>query len=588
MTSGFSPVPFIEVLDDPDGYRLVVKLFQYLSHRFIGGVLEKCDSPHNQRFSDGCGDEEETHNDPIASHQEHDRWKHDALRLAGQRQRPALRSSERFEEGDTEVPEEDLINQREYHRAYHDTEREEYNRCCASKGGPRVPFVHNSSGVYVPTTLSLRVFGWGSLDFTSSVLLLFLLNTLLLSVLGREPYGVYVLANALWSSCSLFSVGLGDTTSRLVAASKGDERRIATYSSASVILTLGISAPLALSLWSAAPTFVDLFGIRDQAAEALSAFRAAALVLFAASIDRTLRSISEGRGGFGAAAAWSVGFRVSVLVVCLLAAFAGKLTADGVLTVTAGLLLLTAAGRSMGVRWRAVAPREIFHAAREFPRAVAALSLNAGISLISLNVDGVLLGIAEGPEASALYAPCLQLALVSLHFSARTGSHTLPLASAVAHDRIALSALYWRTTLLFFAIHGLWGVILCVGAPWILGGWLGAEFARDASGCLRLLAITTPFMSAAMIPVQMAHAVWKGVKWSVAAHGIHIATMAALQYGVASWGIEWVAAARGVSFVYAWSVARKVEQTVGLPRAGSRGIATLGTVLIIVWWWISW
>src|SRR5262249_13037376 len=130
---------------------------------------------------------------------------------------------------------------------------------------------------------------FGVADYLIQPLIVLVTAPFLVSRLGAEQYGIWMLANALAGTIGIFSTGLGDATTRYVSASIGrnDVKQATQILRATLTLSIVVGGFVAFLLFVLAPPRVDhlVRTNREYPHVAVGAVQVSGRILMLRSID---------------------------------------------------------------------------------------------------------------------------------------------------------------------------------------------------------------------------------------------------------------------------------------------------------------
>jgi O-antigen/teichoic acid export membrane protein len=350
---------------------------------------------------------------------------------------------------------------------------------------------------------------FGVADYLVQPLLVLASAPFLVSRLGAEQYGIWMLANAVAGTMGMFSASLGDATIRHVSACRGrnDFDQAARIVRATLTLSILLGVVAAIIVFACAPILVKyLFRVSPQY------FGVATRVVQVSGFILLLRSIdSVFVGTLRAYERYPPAVAVSALVRVLSVGSAVSLV-----MLNYGLEALiwaTAISIGFGVVIQALVIRGLIpgitfwpHFARATYREVTGFAFYSwaqGMASVMFNqADRFLVAAFLGPVPVAYYSICVQLTQ-PIHGVIAAGMNFLfPQISSrhEAGDRTSPKRIY-RLALL----ASLLGAI-ALSLPIVLFGsaflriWMGTRFAEQSGYVLAILAVAFGLLSVNVVP----------------------------------------------------------------------------------------
>jgi len=357
---------------------------------------------------------------------------------------------------------------------------------------------------------NLRNGAAGSAEYLVLPILWLVATPVFVANLGVDGYGLWALANTFMGLGGVFSFGIGDATVRFVAKYRSleSEAGILRVVRSTLSMSLVLGSVAVLAAFFGAPVVVEGVIKLDagDSALAISAIRIAGLGTMFTFIDSVFRATAHGFERYDLPA------RVTIVVKPITVGVSIGVLASGgglldVLFVSVAGLLVEGTANAASVRRFLPATMRIFPGADLAGiREVLGYGLSAwGQSVASVmlgQLDRLLLISILGPAALGYYAVCLQLAQQIHALIARGLSFVFPLVSIAyeSGDVVRLRAVYFRALRAATIIGVAVGVPMFVFAGTILTLWMGAEFAEEARGTLRVLAVAFSVLATSIVP----------------------------------------------------------------------------------------
>ena len=332
---------------------------------------------------------------------------------------------------------------------------------------------------------------------------------LLVSRLGLDRYGIWVLATALVGTAAVVPMGLGDATVKFVSSYRGrggtDGVIRVVRSTLTVSLLLGVL--VAVVVIASAPWLADhVFKISAQDHElARRAIQLAGVGLVIRSVDSVFLSTLRAYERYDLAAGVAMTVRIASIGSSLLLVILGY----GVLQILVAALVVT----TLGTLTQAMLSRRLVEGLSLRPlldraalREVFGFGMYSWVQglggMIFGQVDLLLIGAILGSKPLAYYAVCIQLAQQIHGLPAAVFAFLFPMISSRYEHagRAELKELFSR----YVGLNVLFATALAVplillGRP-ILTLWMGAEFASHAQGLLAILAVAYALLSLNVVP----------------------------------------------------------------------------------------
>lgn len=350
---------------------------------------------------------------------------------------------------------------------------------------------------------------YGVVEYITQPLLVVISAPYLVSKLGLDQYGVWMLVNAFTGTVGIFHVGLGDATIKYVSSYRGrnDSSGVQRIISGTLALTIFFGGLSAAVLFLLAPMLVHhIFKIAPaRYAEAIGAIQAGSLVLWLQAVYQVFASALKAYEAFGPPT------KIAVFVKCATIGGAVLLVASGYGVV--GILILTAIATAIGIVAQAIAIGRLVGANCFWPaldRKTWKEVLSFGCYSWIQNAAGVafsqsdrlLIAAMLGTAPLAYYTLCLQVAQQVHGLATAAFGFLFPHVSA-KHDAGNKTGVRRVFRLALFVNIGL---ALVLALPLVLFGrpiltiWMGASFAANSYLVLAILAVAFCALSINVAP----------------------------------------------------------------------------------------
>ncbi len=356
---------------------------------------------------------------------------------------------------------------------------------------------------------SARNAAYSAADYLLAPLLMILAAPFLVSRLGLDRYGIWVLANALVGTAAVVPVGLGDATVKFVSSyrGRGGTDGVIRVIRSTLTVSLILGALVAIVVIVSAPWLTEaVFKISSQDQElAARAIQIAGVALVTRSIDSVFLSTLRAYERYDLAAGVAMVVRIVNIATAVLLATLGY----GVVQILLGTLAVTTAGTLT----QAALCRRLVEGLSIRPlldRAALREVLGFGMyswvqglgGMIFGQVDLLLIGAILGSRQLAYYAVCVQLAQQIHGLPAAVFAFLFPMISSRYEQtgRVGLHELFKR----YMGLNVVFAAVLA--APLILFGrpiltlWMGSDFASHAHALLAILAVAYALLSINVVP----------------------------------------------------------------------------------------
>ena len=350
---------------------------------------------------------------------------------------------------------------------------------------------------------------YGLIEYITQPVLIVLSAPFLVSRLGFDQYGIWMLVNAFTGTVGIFHVGLGDATIKYISAYRGknDPAGVRRILSGTLALSVLFGCLAAVSLYFAAPLLVEhVFKIApEHYVEATRAIEAGSLVLFLQAIYQVFASALKAYEAFGPPS------KIAVFVKSGTILGAVVLVACGLGIVA--ILFLTAGFTLMGIVAQAVATARILDVRSFWPvmdRRSWKEVLGFGCYSWVQNAAGVafsqsdrlLIAAMLGTTPLAYYTLCVQIAQQVHGLATGAFGFLFPHISARQESgkSLAVRRVFRLAVLVNVAFAVALALPLVIFGRKILALWMGSAFAAHAHVVLAVLAIAFCALSVNVAP----------------------------------------------------------------------------------------
>lgn len=350
---------------------------------------------------------------------------------------------------------------------------------------------------------------YGLIEYITQPVLIVVSAPFLVSRLGFDEYGIWMLVNAFTGTVGIFHVGLGDATIKYMSAYRGRNdlsgvRRILSGTLALSVLFGGIAA---LSLYFAAPLLVEhVFKIAPaHYVDATRAIEAGSLLLFLQAIYQVFACALKAYEAFGPPSKIAVVVKSgAILGAVVLVALGFGIVA--ILLLTAGFTLVgivaqaLATARILGVRsfWPAM-DRESLKEVLSFG-CYSWVQNAAGVAFSQS--DRLLIAAMLGTTPLAYYTLCVQIAQQVHGLATGAFGFLFPHISArhESGNKPSVRRVFRLAVLVNLAFAVVLALPLVIFGRKILALWMGSAFAARAHVVLAVLAVAFCALSINVAP----------------------------------------------------------------------------------------
>ncbi|MFZ0037049.1 MAG: oligosaccharide flippase family protein [Candidatus Acidiferrales bacterium] len=386
----------------------------------------------------------------------------------------------------------------------------------------------------------------------------------LLSKMGLEPFGVWMLVLALTGSLSVFNFGLGDSTIKFISQYRGgnDARGMERTFRVNLMLgaLLGVFAAAAMS--GAAPFIARaILSARTSTFVAdVRAVRLGGLILALRSIESVLANTLRAFEDYAGASRISICVKIAIVGSSIALVGHGR-GVGAILLATAICVALGLAAYTIGVvrilpgiSFKLEFDRSLWHRISSFGmyswlQSVAAMTFG--------QADKLIVGALMGAAAAGRYSICTQLASM-VHVIVGSAFGFLFPQFSRRHEAGDLRGL---TQVFRWAMALNWALTFALAFPLIVGGkqiltlWLGRAFADQSSTLLAVLALGYAWLSINVVPYLMLLGLGKirfACVTSIAAGAVSVAAAVLLipRFGLVGAGLGRIAYGAVVTLCY--------------------------------------
>lgn len=346
----------------------------------------------------------------------------------------------------------------------------------------------------------LRSAGWAASEGLVNPLLQLLLTPYLLSKLGKEEFGLWILSLAVLGLGPLITFAASAATFNRLAsyrASSEHQKSLAAWKTSIAIVFL--TSATAAIVFAAIKTIAPELAKQIHNNESTISIGLAITMMLAQEMDSVSGSAIKASGRFDISAKIDIIFRIIwVTTVALAASFyetatACILTATAITTTKAGIKAL--AVKRLYTEPNSIDTQQKFKYDKTilatgswyFGQALSSAMLNAG--------DKFLVSTLFGLETLSSYAICSQVAQFAHGIQSSAGQPLLPWASK-AHRNNKSKRILLKTAILGGVAFMLLPIALAIFTPYILSAWISPEFSNENTALARALILSYAALSA--------------------------------------------------------------------------------------------
>ncbi len=350
---------------------------------------------------------------------------------------------------------------------------------------------------------------YGLIEYITQPVLIVVSAPYLVSRLGFDQYGIWMLVNTFTGTMGIFHVGLGDATIKYISTYRGrnDTDGVQRTLSGTLALSAIFGFLAALALYFAAPFLVEhVFKIAPaRYGEATLAIQAGSLVLFLQAIYQVLASSLKAYEAFGPPSKVAVFVKSGTIIGAVVLVAVGYsivaiLLLTAALTFLGIIVLAVAAARTLGVRsfWPTM-NRRAWKEVLGFG-CYSWIQNAAGVAFSQS--DRLLIAAMLGTTPLAYYTLCVQIAQQVHGLATGAFGFLFPHISArhEAGNKRAVRRVFRLAVLVNL------GLALALALPLIFFGrpilalWMGSAFAAHTYAVLAVLAIAFCALSINVAP----------------------------------------------------------------------------------------
>jgi O-antigen/teichoic acid export membrane protein len=327
--------------------------------------------------------------------------------------------------------------------------------------------------------------------------------------LGLQQYGIWMLVSAILGSIGILSTGFGDATVKYVSTYRGQNNQAGVERTIRATLTINtlLGGLFGLIVWMAAPYSVHhIFKIEPEFYIAsIWAIRISAIILVVRSVESVFVSTLRAFECYGPPVKLNVFLRSIVVVSAVVIAAAGR----GVVAI----MLATLGWSALIVVFQAIAARRVSGALNPLPTlrrdaltevfAFGCFSwLQALAGVAFTYADRFLVAAMLGTAPVAIYVLCVQVAQPIHGLASAAFNFVFPHISS----RHEAGDIHGPRRVFRLAFLSNIALSLALALPLILFGrplltlWIGAEFAKQGSMILGILAISYAILAINVVP----------------------------------------------------------------------------------------
>lgn len=353
---------------------------------------------------------------------------------------------------------------------------------------------------------------WNIFDYVVLPLLFLLATPFLVSRLGTEQFGIWMLVNALTGMLSVMHFGLGDATVKYVSTYRAREDwqgvvRV-VRSTQTVYGCLGILSATAICLCAGSLAHHAFKIGPSHQGLAIEAIRIGGIGLALRFFNSVFAAALQGCERYDLSA--------RVTIITKAATIGGIVAAVALgygLEVVLWLSVLCAAGGAVALafvaKWLIPALRFWPMLNREALKEVFGFGFYSWLSAIAGTIfaqaDVLLVGALLGTAAVTYYSVCQKLAMQVHAFLAAGSAFLFPMSSVAAEqgDLRQMHRIYTGALSLIAVLSAAIGVPLFLFSQSILTHWMGADFALRASGLLKILVFGYALLATSIVPYNV-------------------------------------------------------------------------------------
>lgn len=342
---------------------------------------------------------------------------------------------------------------------------------------------------------------FGLVGFAVPTITLFIAYPILIHGLGKDVFGIYVLATSLTGALSILDFGISAATVKFIAQDMGSGDNVAAgdilVSSLYFYGALGMAGMVAT--WLLAPWLVAFFPFNPtMTVMAIDVFKVAALQMPSALMLPVLIALFKGISRFDYAAAATSFLAVGTYVPAAVGlTFMGmnviNITILSAVSATLVFTVMTAASFAL-CRQRGLMLQP-FPSTRAYRRLFgfgSVMAINSVIAVAVTQLPKYLIGIFIGSGAVSIYTLVFTVSSKAQLLVSSATEVIFPLASGI-HDLGRIRTIYHK----MLGISLLFGLLIAIPLTLfpekLLGFWLGGFLASEAADLMQLFAVALLF-----------------------------------------------------------------------------------------------
>jgi O-antigen/teichoic acid export membrane protein len=320
------------------------------------------------------------------------------------------------------------------------------------------------------------------------------LTPLIVAQLGKDAYGVWIVASAATGLVGLVDVGIAPAVSRVVAAraARGEHGAVGAVASTAALTSVALNVPLIAAGWLLAPLLAGLLDVPAALHhDATSALRLVAFTFCATTLAAVYEGVLIGLRRFHALFAVRVTYVAGFVAGALAALRADAGVVALVASQAAAMVLALVVG--LAVCGPAARPSRRRAFSRPLLRELLRFGLPQQGTRIAfagaMHYERLLVGVLVGAAAAAEYGAASTVVAALGALLAQASIVLVPALTRVhAHAPAELEQVFRRAATAFTAVAaGAFGALAAVASP-AIAGWLGEGFGASARS-LQILAV---------------------------------------------------------------------------------------------------
>ena len=350
---------------------------------------------------------------------------------------------------------------------------------------------------------------YNTMEYVSQPALMIVCAPFLVSHLGLELYGIWMLVSALAGTVGVFHIGLGDATIKCVSAcrGKGDIEGVGRMIRGTLTLSLFLGGLTAITVFLIAPYFVrHVFKIAPHnASVAATAMQLGGLLLWIQSVFSVFSNSLKAHEEFGVPVKITIALKTGIMGLAVVLVMMGHGVVAIMLATLGGTLIGTAC---LGLAIHRLMPtcsllptfdrhawREVLHFGW-----YSWIQNTAGVAFSQ--ADRLLIAALLGAGPLAYYTLCIQIAQQIHALPSAAFGFLFPHISAKqasGHNR-DIKRVYHLSVIANIIVSIALALPLVLLSKRILTVWMGADFAAHAHRLLSILAVAFCVLSVNVAP----------------------------------------------------------------------------------------